>query len=143
MKIVYFWFGLSLALMAAETIVPGAFLLWFGLAAGVMGVLVWFLPAMPWMAQVITFGVLSIIAVFVYRKWFRKIEEPSDQPLLNRRVDQMIGRTFELVEPIHNGYGKIRHNDALWTVAGTELPVGVKVVVTGATGMTLAVRPAE
>src|SRR5688500_627183 len=142
-KVVYFWFAVSLALMAAETIVPGAFLLWFGLAAGVMGVLVYLLPAMPVMAQVLTFGVLSFVAVMVYRRFFRKMEGPSDQPLLNRRIDQLVGRTFELVEPIHNGYGKIRVNDALWTVQGEDLPVGVRVVITGATGMTLAVRLAE
>ena len=30
---VWFWVGLSLALFAAETIVPGAFMLWLGFAA--------------------------------------------------------------------------------------------------------------
>ena len=140
-KIVYFWFGLSLALMAAETFMPGAFLLWFGFAAAVMGVLMLILPDMPVMAQAITFGVLSIISIYVYRRWFRGKEPQSDQPLLNRRVDQMLGRTYELHEPIKNGYGKIKVNDALWTVQGSDLPAGTRVTVTGSHGMTLTVSP--
>jgi membrane protein implicated in regulation of membrane protease activity len=141
-KIVYFWFGLSLALMAAETIVPGAFLLWLGLAAGVMGVLLYLMPEMPPLAQALVFGVLSIISVFVYRKFFRGREPVGDQPLLNRRVEQMIGRTYQLHEPIHHGYGKIKVNDSLWTVRGVDLPAGSTVVVTGAEGITLQVTPA-
>ena len=140
-KIVYFWFGLSLALMAAETFMPGAFLLWFGFAAAVMGVLTLILPDMPVMAQAITFGVLSIISIYVYRRWFRGKEPQSDQPLLNKRVDQMLGRTYELHEPIKNGYGKIKVNDALWTVQGSDLPAGTRVTVTGSHGMTLTVSP--
>ena len=140
-KIVYFWFGLSLALMAAETFMPGAFLLWFGFAAAVMGVLMLILPDMPVMAQAITFGVLSIISIYVYRRWFRGKEPQSDQPLLNKRVDQMLGRTYELHEPIKNGYGKIKVNDALWTVQGSDLPAGTRVTVTGSHGMTLTVSP--
>ena len=140
-KIVYFWFGLSLALMAAETFMPGAFLLWFGFAAAVLGVLTWILPDMPVMAQAITFGVLSIISIYVYRRWFRGKEPQSDQPLLNKRVDQMLGRTYELHEPIKNGYGKIKVNDALWTVQGSDLPAGTRVTVTGSHGMTLTVSP--
>jgi hypothetical protein len=112
-KIVYFWFGLSLALMAAETFMPGAFLLWFGFAAAALGVLTWLLPDMPVMAQPVTFGVLSIISIYAYRRWFRGKEPQSDQPLLNKRVDQMLGRTYELHEPIKNGYGKIKVNDRL------------------------------
>ena len=140
-KIVYFWFGLSLALMAAETFMPGAFLLWFGFAAAALGVLTWLLPDMPVMAQAVTFGVLSIISIYAYRRWFRGKEPQSDQPLLNKRVDQMLGRTYELHEPIKNGYGKIKVNDALWTVQGSDLPAGTRVTVTGAHGMTLTVSP--
>ncbi len=138
-KIVYLWFGLSLALMAAETFVPGAFLLWFGFAAAAMGVLTFLLPAMPPLAQAFAFGVLSLISIWVYRRWFRGREPVSEQPLLNKRIDQMMGRTYELHEPIRNGFGKIKVNDALWTVAGSDLPAGTRVVVTGASGMTLTV----
>ena len=80
--------------------------------------------------------------MLIYRKFFRPLETSGDQPLLNRKVEQMIGRTFVLHEPIEHGYGKIKVNDALWKVAGPELPAGAKVQVTGADGPTLKVQPA-
>ena len=140
-NVVYFWFGLALALMAAETIVPGAFLLWFGLAALVMGAIVLVIPDLSALLQVTIFAVLSIISVLIYRKFFRPLEPLGEQPLLNRKVDQMIGRTFVLHEPIVHGYGKIKVNDALWTVQGSDLPAGTRVTVTGSHGMTLTVSP--
>jgi len=90
--------------------------------------------------QAIIFGGLSIVSVLIYRKFFRPLEPIGDQPLLNRKVDQMIGRTFVLHEPIVHGYGKIKVNDALWKVTGPELPVGTKVQVMGADGPTLKVQ---
>ena len=141
-NVVYFWFGVALALMAAETFVPGAFLLWFGLAALVMGVIVLVIPDLSVLWQAALFAALSITAVLVYRKFFRPMEPKGDQPLLNRKVDQMIGRTFVLHEPIVHGYGKIRVNDALWTVSGPDLPVGTTIQVMGADGPTLRVQSA-
>lgn len=142
-KVVYFWFVLGLLLMAAETIVPGAFLLWFGFAATAMGLITWIMPGMPMLAQGFLFGGLSLVAVWIYRRWFRGREPVGAQPLLNRRVEQMIGRTYELHEPVRNGYGKIKVNDALWTVHhAVELPAGTRVVVTGADGMTLRITEA-
>jgi hypothetical protein len=38
----------------------------------------------------------------------------SDQPKLNRRGEQYVGRTFTLEEPIVNGHGKIRVDDSTW-----------------------------
>ena len=59
----------------------------------------------------------------------------SDLPLLNRRSEQLIGRTATLTEPISNGRGRIRIGDTLWRVSGPDLPVGTQVKVTSvATG---------
>jgi inner membrane protein len=143
MNNVYFWWGIGLLLMAAETFVPGAFLLWFGFAAAAMGFILLLVPMGP-IAQAIVFGVLSLISVLVYRRWFRGRERPSDQPLLNRRAAQLVGRTFPLETPVVDGYGKIRINDALWTVSGDALPAGVRVrVVDVVDGTTLRVQRAE
>jgi membrane protein implicated in regulation of membrane protease activity len=46
-----------------------------------------------------------------------------------------------LVEPIVNGRGRVRLDDASWTVTGPDLPAGAAVEVTGADGVVLEVRP--
>jgi inner membrane protein len=139
---VYFWWGVGLLLMAIETFMPGAFMLWFGFAAAALGVVVLLAPGIPPLWQVALFAVLSFVSVGVYRRFFRKGEPVGDQPLLNKRGAQLVGRTFELEQPIENGFGKIKIGDALWTVAGADLAVGERVTVIDTDGLTLRVRPA-
>jgi membrane protein implicated in regulation of membrane protease activity len=140
---VYFWLGLGLMLMALETFVPGVFLIWFGIAALVMAAIVWLAPEMHLLFQVALFGGLAVAAIFVYKGWFKSREPAPDQPLLNQRAAQLVGRIVVLESAIENGYGKVRIGDALWTVTGAELPAGARVVVTGVQGMELAVRRAD
>jgi inner membrane protein len=140
---VYFWLGLGLMLMALETLVPGVFLIWFGIAALLMGAIVWFAPEMHVLFQAALFGGLAVAAVFVYKGWFKSREPAPDQPLLNQRSAQLVGRIVVLESAIVNGYGKVRIGDALWTVVGADLPVGSRVVVTGAQGMELTVSRAD
>lgn len=136
------WLGLGLILIAAEVVAPGAFLLWMGIAAVVVALLVFVLPGLSLLAQVVLFVVLSVAAVLAYRKWFRKREEPSDRPLLNQRGLQMIGRTADLDQAIADGRGRIKLDDAFWVVEGPDLPVGTRVRVVAIDGMTLKVQQA-
>lgn len=95
------------------------------------------------LGQVAVFGVCSIASVAVYWKWFRTHEAPSDQPLLNRKADQIIGREFVLDAPISLGRGKLKIGDALWTVEGPDLAVGTRVRVCRTDGLILRVEKTE
>lgn len=138
---VYAWAGLSLLLIAAETLIPGAFLMWLGFAAGVMFLVVLALPGMPLLAQAVLFTALSFVFVFIYRKWFRDRDRQSDQPSLNRRTAQLVGRQVVLEQGIVQGHGRVQIADAYWDVSGPELPTGASVRIIGAEGMTLKVEP--
>ena len=136
------WAALALLLIAAETLAPGAFLLWMGLAAAAVFLGVLLVPGIPVLAQAAAFVVLSFVAIQVYRKWFRKAARQSDQPLLNRRAAQAIGRVAELDQAIDRGRGRIRLDDAFWTVEGPDLPAGTPVRVIAVDGMVLKVQEA-
>ncbi len=138
---VYAWAGLSLLLIAAETLIPGAFLMWLGFAAGVMFLVVLAIPGMPLLAQAVLFTALSFVFVFIYRKWFRDRDRESDQPALNRRTAQLVGRQVLLEQGIVQGHGRVQIADAYWDVSGPELPTGASVRIVGAEGMTLKVEP--
>ena len=131
------WAVLALLLIAAETLAPGAFLLWMGLAAAAVFLGVLLVPGIPVLAQAAAFVVLSFVTIQVYRKWFRKAARQSDQPLLNRRAAQAIGRVAELDQAIDRGRGRIRLDDAFWTVEGPDLPAGTPVRVIAVDGMVL------
>lgn len=129
-------------LIAAETLVPGAFLLWMGIAAAAVCVLVLAVPGMSLLVQIVAFVLLSFVSVQVYRSWFRGKGRQSDRPLLNRRAEQLIGRRVLLDQPIHDGRGRAKVDDAFWVVSGPELPAGSPVRIVGVDGMTLLVEAA-
>ena len=136
------WAALALLLIAAETLAPGAFLLWMGLAAAAVFLGVLLVPGIPVLAQVAAFVVLSFVSIQVYRKWFRKAARQSDQPLLNRRAAQNIGLVAPLEQAVVAGRGRIKLGDAFWTVEGPDLPAGTSVRVVAVDGMLLKVQEA-
>jgi membrane protein implicated in regulation of membrane protease activity len=135
------WAVAALALIAAETMAPGIFLLWLGIAAGVMFFVVWLVPGLDPLWQALAFVLLSFVSIGVYVRFFKNRGAAPDQPLLNKRGEQLVGRVLPLHEAIVNGSGRVKFGDALWTVEGPDLPAGTQVRVVGATSMTLRVVP--
>lgn len=137
---VVIWAALAVVLFAAEALAPGAFMLWMGIAAAAVFLAVWAIDGMSVLLQVILFVVLSFVSIQVYRTWFRQRARPSDQPLLNRRAEQLIGRVVTLDQAISAGVGRAKVDDAFWVVAGPDLPQGSAVRVVAVEGMTLKVQ---
>lgn len=137
------WAVVALLLIAAETLAPGAFLLWMGFAAAAVFLVVLLVPVdIPVLAQVAAFVVLSFVSIQIYRRWFRKAARQSDRPLLNRRAEQNIGAVAPLDQAISGGRGRIKLGDAFWVVEGPDLPAGTPVRVIAVDGMTLKVQEA-
>ena len=137
-----FWAIGALVLFAAEAMAPGAFMLWFGFAAVAMALVVLVAPGLGWLAQAVLFSVLALISVAVYRRWFRGKGRQSDKQLLNRRAEQLVGSVAVLDQAIEGGRGRVKIDDAFWTVEGPDLPVGMRVRVVAVNGMTLKVQEA-
>ncbi len=136
------WGALALVLFAAEALAPGAFMLWIGIGAAAVFVLVAVFADIPLLWQVVAFVVLSVVSIQCYRRWGRSHDRQSDQPLLNRRAEQLIGRVVVLDQAIVAGKGRVKIDDAFWVVAGPDLPVGNLVRVVAVEGMTLKVQQA-
>jgi membrane protein implicated in regulation of membrane protease activity len=71
--------------------------------------------------------------------WSRRTRERSDQPLLNQRGAQVVGRTVRVVEAIAGGQGKVRIADTVWPVRGPDCAEGSWVKVIAAEGAYLVV----
>lgn len=136
------WAAVALLLFAAETMAPGAFMLWMGFAAVVVFVGVLAVPGIPLLAQVAAFVVLSFVSIQIYRAWFRGKGRQSDKPLLNRRAEQLVGTVAVLDQAIVGERGRVKIDDAFWIVEGPDLPVGTRVRVIAVNGMTLKVQEA-
>ena len=136
----WLWFALASLLIVLETLVPGVHFLWFGMAAGVVGVLALVVP-IDWPWQIIAFALISVASVFWVRRYACADAVDSDEPELNVRAAQYIGRNVEVVDAIRNGRGKVRIGDTVWVAEGEDVPQGTEVRVTGVNGTVLVVGP--
>ena len=128
-------------LFALELAAPGAFMMWLGLAAALVGLLS-FLIDWPWQAQGVAFAAFALASVPLWRRFARRTEPDEAQPFLNRRSEALVGRVFTLEKPIVDGVGTMRINDTIWRISGPDSPAGSRVRVAIANGADLRVEPA-
>ncbi len=136
------WWIAAIVLIVVEVFAPGTVALWMAVSAAVVGLLLLAIPELSWQTQFLVFAVLSVAAVVGWRAYQLRHPTVTDQPALNRRGEQYVGRVFTLSEAIVNGTGKIHVDDTMWKVEGEDLPEGTQVRVTGVDGTLLTVEPA-
>ena len=136
------WWIAAVVLAVIEIFAPGVVFIWLGAAAAVTGLVLLVLPETTWQAQFLVWSVLSVATVVGWRFYLKGHPTETDQPTLNRRGEQYVGRQFTLNDPVVNGQGKIRVDDSTWKIeTETDLPAGAKVSVTAVEGTVLKVEP--
>lgn len=133
------WFILGVVLMAAEALLPGSFLIWFGAGALATGILVFLAPALPWQAQWVAFAVISLASIVWWRRHGGRFARQPSHPTLNQRGAGYVGRRFTLAEAIVDGVGRLHVDDTMWRIEGADLPAGATVIVIGVDGNALRV----
>ena len=121
------WLVGGAALCAAEALAPGAFFVWIGAAAAIVGAINYFV-AMSVTAQALLFGALVVALILIGRRVYGSLDA-SPGPLPQSRAHALIGADFFLDEAIVHGFGRIRVGDSSWRVAGDDCPSGAKVRV--------------
>lgn len=133
------WFVLAALLVGAEMLVPGAFLVWIGATAAVVGLVALVVPGLGPVPELALFAVLSIASIaaaLVLRR--RRPPAPND---LNDPMGRLVGTTAVLETAIVNGHGRARVADGAWTVTGPDLPEGTAVRIVAVTRERLRVEP--
>lgn len=134
------WLVLGVILVILEVFSPGAFFLWMGIAAGAVGLILLASPGLEWEYQILLFAVFSLASIAIWRMILKRHPTQTDEPRLNRRGEQYIGRVFTLQEPVVNGLGKIRVDDSSWKIEGPDCAEGTKVRVIDVDGVVLKVE---
>lgn len=138
------WYIVAVLLITLEMVVlPAIFFLWMGISAGIVGLLLMVAPGLPFMAQIITFTVIAVVSLVMHKSYLKNNPKTTDEPTLNRRGEQYVGRTFTLHEAIVNGVGKIKVDDSTWKVMGEDMNAGSKVKVVGIDGTVFKVESVE
>ena len=142
-SIVYWhWLVLAVLLVTVEIFAPSTFFLWLGISAAVVGLVLLVIPGLSWPVQVILFAVLAVVSIILGRQYIRKRPIQTDEPLLNLRAEQYVGRIFTLEDPVINGVGKVRVDDSTWRIAGPDVSAGSQVRIVAADGVILKFEPA-
>ena len=136
------WWILAGVLLILELTLPAFFFLWLGIAAAATGLIMLVFPNLPLETQMVLFSVLSVIALLAWRRYRESHPTTTDQPNLNRRGQQYIGREFTLEAPVINGVGKVVVDDSTWRVRGPDLPAGTQVRVRDVDGVVFLIEPA-
>lgn len=140
------WMVLGIILLGAEIVMPGVFLIWIGLAAlvtGVLSLVLWDTTFWSWQVQTLVFLALSLLSAWIGKRIMDASGDETDEPLLNRRQAQLVGRVATLEEPIRNGQGRVRIGDTLWRVTGADMDAGTRVRVAAENAGTLRVEAAD
>ena len=137
------WMSLGIILMILELLVPGTFLIWFGLGAILTGFTVLIFSGLTVSVQLLIFVIMSIMCVsfgiFVYTKIFGKNKDNEHNKKTG--AHRYIGNRFTVVEPIKNGRGKIAVRDSVWiALSNHDFKKGEEVTVIDVKGTQLIVE---
>ncbi len=139
----WYWWIFAVLLVIIEILAPSFFALWMAIAAFMTGLALLLMPEMAWQIQLFIFALLSVFSIVLWRRYYQKNPILSDEPNLNRRGEQYIGRLVTLQTPIVDGIGKIRLDDSSWKVQGPDCPAGKKVRIVALNNVVFSVEPEE
>ncbi|MEQ1612742.1 MAG: NfeD family protein [Hyphomicrobiaceae bacterium] len=134
------WLLLGALLLGLEIVMPGVHFVWFGFAAIIVSFIV-FATGIAWGWQLIAFALAAAAFVVFLRGYASPMRMTSDEPDLNIRGQQYVGRTALVEAAISGGRGKVRIGDTTWTASGPDMPEGASVKITGVDGIVLIVAP--
>ncbi|NGP52669.1 NfeD family protein [Thioalkalivibrio sp. XN8] len=141
------WALLGVLLILAEFAFPGVILVFFGIAALLIGLALWFGVGLSLNMQILLFGVLAVGLLVLARKrvknWFRgKSEHASDG------IEVLVlGTGVVAQEDFVDGVGVVTYRGARWNAECAEpVTAGQRLWITGRHGLVLNVsseRPAD
>ncbi len=130
------------AMLAAETIVPGFFLLFFGVGAVFMGLFQLVFPGVPLWIELLLFLAVSSLWLSLFRsrliQWFERRQPP-------KQVDRIEGETAIVLADIAPGaIGRAELRGASWNALNlgpATAPSGARCRVVKIDGLTLHIQP--
>ena len=137
------WLGLTVAFVIAEAMTVTVISLWF--AAGALGAMAMALAGGSTWLQVLTFLVVSAVALTALRPLTRKYLTPK---LTATNIDSVIGAVGIVTADIDNiaAAGQVKLNGMEWSArstSGAPIPAGTKIRVDRIEGVKVFVTPEE
>lgn len=144
MNEMWMWGALGLILLAVEMATGTVYLLWFGIAALCVAVLLGIFPALVLSLQFVLFAVISAITLAIWKLKYKKTETNSR---VGQAQGEEIGRTGTVIAACGpNHVGKIQFAQGLmgsreWAaVSNEEIAVNTTAAVVAVEGNSLRIQ---
>jgi len=144
LEIMWIWGILGLVLLGFEMLTGTMYVLWFGIAALLLAILTWLTPAMPIALQLFLFAGLSIGALVIWRRNYKK--HSTDLHIGQSQGDE-IGRIGTIVEPVSTKQpGRIQFAQGVmgsreWAAVSNEnIESGAEAIIVAIEGNSLCVK---
>lgn len=134
-----FWIAAGIFFLVLELVTTALVSIWFVPAAAVTAIISVFVSNIG--LQIIIFVVLSIIAMALFRKFYKKkIVKPVDDV---KPESKLVGKSAKTVETTDKNGGRVKCGDIYWravTENGEEIAADENVIITGANDTTLVIK---
>lgn len=135
------WLGAAAGFALVELLVPGVFLVFLAIAAGITGLFTLLFPDLSLAGQLASFAAWALASVLIGKRWYLDYPVASADPLLNDRAARLVGEQVVVTRAIESGRGRVRLGDGEWPASGADAPVGTRLGVVAVTDGVLVVEP--
>lgn len=140
------WMVLGLGLCLAEIAIPAFFVIWFGIGALAVGLVLLVAPPLPLAGQVLLWTLASVTMTVLWFRYFRSRQTRTRAGTANEEAIGEVGLMVQAAAPFARGqvrFQKPLFGAEVWTcIADEALEVGARVRVTGVEGSLLRVARA-
>ena len=141
------WLAGGLLLIGLELFIPSFTIIWFGLGAVLVGIILSLFPTFPFTAQILTWTIISVLLTFA---WFRFFNPRNNKTFSGSAQGAVIGETGLIIraaDPFTKGIVKFQlpllGSDEWPCLADEPLAVGDRVKVVAVEGHVLKVEKTE
>ena len=115
----WLWFIGGLLLIGGEIVLPGVYLLWIGLGALVVGVLVAVFPDLGLTWQLVSFA-LAMLGTVSLGFVIQRRGAPPAAGELNQELHALVGQRFVAASDFQVGMGRVRVGDTTYGAVSAE-----------------------
>jgi hypothetical protein len=114
------WIIAGAILAGLEILIPGIYLLWIGLGAFAVGIILALLPGLPLEWQTLIFAAAMVSSLGLGFWIQRRSGRTEADQFLNKEMTAMIGQKYLAIAPFSAGRGRIKVQDTSFAAVSDE-----------------------
>lgn len=137
----WYWVAFGMLLLAAEILSPAFILIWPGLAALIVALIIWLVPGLSGEVITIGFAVLALALTFAGRALLGQGKVDAPTTGLNMRTAGLVGRRAKVIS-FDQGEGHVELGGVQWPAIwpeGAEAAIGDMVKIKSVDGVRLVI----